>query len=146
MLRSETVRCLGERQPAALLDRLDAERAVGISAGQNDACAELALIRCQRAEKNIDRFALASARLLFPYPQATLFDAKQRVAGQDIYSVLFNGQAVCNHFHRQARVTANDFMQQAFPVWTQMGDNDEPETRRLRHAVKKPVERLDAAR
>jgi hypothetical protein len=35
---------------------------------------ELALIRCQRAEENIDRFALASARLLFPYAQATRFD------------------------------------------------------------------------
>ena len=58
MLRPEAVADLRQRQAAAFLDGLDAERAVRVAAGQHDADRQFALIFGERAEEDIDRLAL----------------------------------------------------------------------------------------
>ena len=49
---------LSKGDAAPLLDRLDAERAVGIAAGHHDPDGVFALILGQRAEEDVNRLAL----------------------------------------------------------------------------------------
>ena len=50
---------LRQGQPAALLDRLEAERAVAAAAGEDDADGALALVVGEAAEEQVDRVGRA---------------------------------------------------------------------------------------
>ena len=62
VLRPVAVGDLRQGQAAALLDRLDAERAVAVAAREHHAGRQLALVGGEGAEEDVDRLALAPAR------------------------------------------------------------------------------------
>jgi hypothetical protein len=59
--------------------------------------------------------------------------------------VALNPHAVSGNHHFHAGITGDDFVQQALPVRTQMGHDDQRQADLRRQAAQKPFERFDAA-
>lgn len=144
MLGAEAVADLREGNPAALFDRLDAKRAVGIPSGENDAAGELTDIDRQRAHEDVDRLALA-ASIVFAQGQPSVLDTKNGIGRHHIDVVDIDGHGVGGDPHRQIRIAAHDLMKETFPVGTEMGHDDQREPRLWRQTAKKSFKRFDAA-
>jgi hypothetical protein len=76
-----TVGHLRERKAAALLDGLEAQRAVAVAAREYYAGRVLALVSGERAEEDVDRLALASAGIRSGNAEAPPLDAEEGVGG-----------------------------------------------------------------
>lgn len=141
----ETVGRLREREAAALLDRLDAERAVVVPAGKHDACGQFVPVDGERAEEPVDGPALAVREVLRHEPQATVFEREQGVGAQHVDVIDLDGHAVLHDMHGQRGIAAHDVVQHAFAAARQMRDDDEGEARCVGHAAKEALQRFDAA-
>ena len=93
---------LGDGQPALLLDRAQAERAVAARAGEDEARRALALGTGERLEEGVDRRALPAAlRRHRPEPEMVVLDGQRLVGRDDIDAVGLDLDAVARLDHRQ---------------------------------------------
>jgi hypothetical protein len=60
--------------------------------------------------------------------------------------ITFDDLIVLGDFHRHARVACQDLRQHAFPLWCEMGNDDEGHAGIRRHHLEQMLERFDAAR
>jgi hypothetical protein len=77
---AESVFSLCQGKSTALLDRLDAQGAIGITAREDNTRRQFPQVYRQAAEENIDWLALAMARIAAKF-QAALCDADEAFAG-----------------------------------------------------------------
>ncbi len=143
MVGAETVRHLRQCDPASLLDGLDAERAVAVPAGQHDAGGHLAGVDRKRTEENIDGLSLAPTGML-PNQQTALFHGQGGATGQHEHTIGLDLDVVSYRRHRHRRKTAHNFLEQAFTLRAEMGDNDDRKTGIGRKPAEKALQRLDA--
>ncbi|HTI02483.1 MAG TPA: hypothetical protein VL752_16150 [Acidisoma sp.] len=141
---TEAVSDLGEGDAAAFLDRFDPERAVGITSRKNDAAGKIADVDCQRTQEDVDGLALAPM-VVRAKNQSAVLNLKAGVSGHDVDAVDFDRHPFRRDMDRKSGVVAYDLMQQAFPIGTEMGDNDERQPGLGGHASKQSLQGLNAA-
>ena len=127
---------LGDGQAAILLDRLDAEDAVGAASRQHDADGVFAAVLRQRAEENVDRRPLMSMGRYLLEPQASVGDGQGFAGRQHIDPVRRHLPAVHGRFHGQRRMTGQNFGEEAFVAGGEMRDDDEGHVGLGRHGAK----------
>src|SRR6201747_2992378 len=135
---AKTVAHLCERDAATLLDRLDAERTVAVATGQHDAGGHLAGVNRERTEENIDGLSLVPARML-PNQQTAVLHGQGGATGQNEDATGLDLDVVGHGRHRHRRQTADDLMQEAFALRTEMRNNDDGKTRIRRTPAKKAL-------
>ena len=146
MLRPRTVADLRDRQAAALLDRLDAERAVAAAARENDRDGVLVLVRREAAEQHVDRVALVVVRLRLADVELAPLDGHEPAGRPHIDVVLAQGLAILGIGHRELGGPSQDVGEHARMVGRHVGAHDERHRcRAWGHATKQPPQRLKAA-
>ena len=145
VLRPVAIGDLGEGQPAALLDGLQAECAVPVAAREHDACRRLAPVGGERAEEHVDRLALAPAIVRPLQVEPPSLDAEDGVGGQDMHRVRLNRRAVGRDVHRQGGEAGDHLVQPALALGAEVRDDDDAEAGAVRQAAEEPLQRLDPA-
>ena len=145
-LGPEAVQGLGQGQAAVLLDRLDADGAVAVAAGQDHADRALALVEGQGRQEDVDRLGLADLRLERPQRQPAVHDAHDDTARHDVDAARPDRRAVGGGLDLQRREPGQDVREQAPVVPAEMRDDDEGCPERLRHPAEEALHRFDAAR
>ncbi len=136
---------LGESQPAALPDRLDAERAVSVASGQDHAGGVLALVTRQGAEEPVDRLAVARPGRRLAHLQATARNIEKRARRQHMDLVDGDLSAVFGHMDRHVGQARDDLGQQAAPLRIEVGDDHEAATGLRGQIAKQTLQSFDAA-
>ncbi len=144
--RAVAVIRLRQGQPAMLLDRLDAQRAVPVAAGQHHGRGALALVHGERAEEQVDQLALPALRVLTGHRQPAACHAQDRIRQQDVDPVGLHQLAIGRWHDLHVRVAGHDLMQQALAVRTDMGHHHHGQARIARQAAENALQRVDPAR
>jgi hypothetical protein len=95
-----------------LLDRLQAESAVGPGAGQDDADRVVPLIFGQRTEEAVDRAAAAARPVGLGHPQQAVVDRQRRIRGDDIDMIRLDPRLVRHQAHRHRRMAGEQLRHQ----------------------------------
>ena len=138
------IAALRDRQPAMLLDRLDAERSVAAAAGQHDADGVVASVLGQAGEEQVDRVlrALRTRERLQPEPPA--LDDQGVIGWDDVDVVGLDRGLVPRLHHRHGGEAAEDLVQHAGPMRGEVRHHHEGHAAFGRHRAEQALERLDA--
>ena len=136
---------LDEGNTADRLDLLQAERAVGAAAGEDDADGPLLLILGQRPEEKVDRHVRRSSRGGRREPQDALADTEVAVR-RDHVDVVSLDRRVAGHLpHGHLRVLAQQLGGQALVGGIEMLDHHERHAAVGRHGPEEADEGFEAA-
>jgi hypothetical protein len=137
------VRPLRHSEAAALLDRLDPERAVAAPARQHDADGALPSRVGERAQEHVDR----SVPLIRAARQEELFALNRHhmVSGTDVNMVGLDDRRVSGDPHRHRGMPAQNLRQGAFMAARHVRDEDECHARVGRHSSEQSLQRFHAA-
>ena len=137
---------LAEGQPAMLLDRRDAERAIAAEPGQDDADGVLALVLRQRGEKRVDRDAAGRGRRWTSEMQGAASDRQDGVRWNDIDLVRADLHRVLDEVHRHRGVAGDDRDQGALIVGIKVLNQHEGHASVGWHLREERFEGVDTAR
>ena len=107
---------LGQRQPAVLLDRPDADRSIAPDTRQHDADGALAAILGQRCEERIDGPAMLAQRRRRLEPENAIHDGERRIRRDDEHTVRFDRKPIRGGHHRNRALRSEQLDQQALVV------------------------------
>jgi hypothetical protein len=136
---------LGHGDAAEFLDGLQAQGAVGVAAGQNDAHRALALVFGKRGKEQVYRPAALAVAGSGSNVEPSLANRNFRVLPQHIDLVYLDGHVVLHGEHRQGRVPLEDLGHVAFTVRPQVGHHDEGHAWRWRKTREKILQRFHAS-
>src|SRR5262249_27296856 len=143
--RAGTVGTLRQRKAAALLDRLDPQRAVTAAARQQDSDRGRAARFRKRTQKDVDRLALGliGAQL---QPQLAVHDGQDVIRRTDVEVIRLDCRAVDGGLHRHRGVAAEDFNERADMAARQMGYQREAHPGVGGHYTEQALKRLEPTR
>ncbi len=137
---------LGNRQAAALLDALDADRAVAIGAREDDRCRARPVGIGQGAKEHVDGDAPAAVGRDVGAVQIAVRRG-DRLAGRDDVDVVgLDPRRVAHLVHRHGRRALQDRRQQALVVDREVHDDDEGEAGLGRRRFEESLQGGDSAR
>ncbi|GJD44833.1 hypothetical protein AFCDBAGC_2702 [Methylobacterium cerastii] len=139
------IRGLGQGQAAVLLDRLDADCAVAVAAGQDHAYRTRALVKGQGSQEEVDRFGLTDRRPERLQGQPSACNAHDGPGRHDVDAARSDRHTVGGSLDLKRREAGQHVREQAFVLSTEMRDDDEGGPERLRHSTEEALHRFDAA-
>jgi hypothetical protein len=144
LARTATVRALRQGQPAALLDRLDAERPIAAATGQDDANGARATRSGERAHEHVNGVlaGLGCARLEQKPP---IIDRRHVIGGTDVDVVWSYDGLMLGIGDRHLGIPADDLGQRGRVTARHVGDHDKGHPAVGRHPAEKSLQGFQAA-